>query len=104
GHLATGPIALAEVQAYVYAAYRGRARLAAIRGDEAAAQSYNNRAAQLQQRFEAAFWLPQHGYYALALDGDKRPVDALASNQGHCLSAGIASAERRARPAEHLLS
>ena len=104
GHLAHGPIALAEVQGYVYAAYRARAHLAMLGDDQPTAQRCLTKARQVQQRFEDAFWLPEHGYYALALDGDKRPVDALASNQGHCLWTGIASAEHAARVADHLLS
>lgn len=104
GRLARGPIALVGVQGYVYAAYRARASLATLQGDAPAAQRYQDKARQLQQQFEAAFWLPEYGYYALALDGDKRPVDALASNQGHCLWTGIASAEHAAEVAEHLLS
>lgn len=104
GRLAHGPIALAEVQGYVYAAYQARARLARAQADEPTAQRYLAKAETLRQRFEDAFWLPEHGYYAIALDGDKRPADALASNQGHCLWTGIASADHAAQVAEHLLS
>ncbi len=104
GALAHGPIALAEVQGYVYAAYQARAHLATINGDLPKAQRYQSKAQHLQQRFEDAFWLPAHGYYALALDGDKHPADALASNQGHCLWTGIAAAEHATLAADHLLS
>lgn len=104
GRIVSGPIALAEVQGYTYAAYRGRAELARALGDQSTARRCDARADDLQQRFEEAFWLPERGYYALALDGDKRPADALASNQGHCLWTGIAGAEHAARVAEHLRS
>jgi glycogen debranching enzyme len=104
GTLAHGPIALAEVQGYVYAAYQARAHLATLQGDTTTAMRYRAKAQTLQHRFEDAFWLPEHDYYALALDGEKRPVDALASNQGHCLWTGIASADHAAAVAEHLLS
>jgi glycogen debranching enzyme len=104
GHLARGPIALAEVQGYVYAAYRSRADVARFLGDDETAVRLDAQADRLQQDFNAAFWLPDDGYYALALDGDKRPIDALASNQGHCLWSGIATAGHAAGVAERLLS
>lgn len=102
GRLAHGPIALAEVQGYAFAAYQARAHLATTQGDSATARRCLAAARRLQRRFEAAFWLPELGYYALALDGDKRPVDALASNQGHCLWSGIAAVEHAALIAERL--
>jgi glycogen debranching enzyme len=104
GELAEGPIALAEVQAYVYGAYRARAQLAALTGDDADVQAWNVRADRLRAQFDEAFWLPDHGYYALALDGDKRAVDSLASNQGHCLWAGIVPEHRSAAIAEQFVS
>ena len=52
----------------------------------------------------ATFWLPDQGAYAIALDGDKRPVDALASNMGHCLWAGIIDPDRVAAVSRWLLS
>ncbi|HEX7353605.1 MAG TPA: glycogen debranching N-terminal domain-containing protein [Mycobacteriales bacterium] len=104
GRVARGPIALAEVQAYAYAAFLGRAQLAAVLGDELRARNYEDKARRLRQQFDEAFWLPRYGYYAIALDGDKRPVDGLASNQGHCLWAGIAQDEHAQSVAEHLLS
>ena len=94
GTLAEPPIALAEVQGYVYAAYRARARLAAYFGDHDAAAELSERAAVLRRRFNEDFWLPDRGYYALALDRDKRPVESLASNLGHC------PVDRHRRPGE----
>lgn len=104
GRLAHGPIALAEVQGYVYAAYCARAHLATLHDDQSTASQFQAKAEKLKVQFEDAFWLPEFGYYALALDGDKRPVDALASNQGHCLWTGIASTEHAADVADQLLS
>jgi glycogen debranching enzyme len=104
GRLAEAPIALAEVQGYAYAAYRARSRLAAFAGDTPAAEHWAEYALKLKRRFNDTFWLPDRGYYAMALDGDKRPVDALASNLGHCLWTGIVDRDRAARVAEHLLS
>jgi glycogen debranching enzyme len=94
GSLAEGPIALCEVQAYVYAAKRGAARLAGIVGDRARAHALFAEASALRNRFEEAFWCEDLGTYALALDGDKRPCRVKTSNAGHCLYTGIASPAR----------
>jgi glycogen debranching enzyme len=104
GSVPAGPIALCEVQGYVYAAYRARARLAAAAGDDGTALRCHQRADRLRDAFEERFWLPDRGWYAVALDGAKRPVDALTSNIGHCLWSGIAGEERAAAVAEALLS
>jgi glycogen debranching enzyme len=104
GRLAQPPIALCEVQGYVYAAYRARADLAQARGDDELAARCRDRAARLKRSFHEAFWLPDRGYYAMALDGDKRPVDALASNMGHCLWTGIVDESVAPAVADHLLS
>src|SRR5919198_4778210 len=61
-------------------------------------------AAALKNAFNSAFWLPQEGYYALALDGRKRPVDSVTSNPGHALWSGIVDRRHAAAVAERLLS
>lgn len=104
GKLADAPIALCEVQGYVYAAYLARAHFAREAGDAAMASRYQSKAADLQRRFNEDFWLEEHGWYALALDGHKRPVDALASNMGHCLWTGIVDPDRAALVADRLMS
>ncbi|HVM53024.1 MAG TPA: glycogen debranching N-terminal domain-containing protein [Acidimicrobiales bacterium] len=104
GRLAGSPIALCEVQGYVYAAYVARAHFAREAEDEAAYERWAAKAAGLRQRFNEDFWLDEHGWCALALDGDKRPVDALASNMGHLLWTGILDADRAAIVADRLLS
>lgn len=104
GRIAEAPIALAEVQGYTYAAFRARSRLAGLAGDQLAADHWAERAAKLKRKFNDAFWLPGRGYYAMALDGDKRPVDALASNLGHCLWTGIVDDDKAAAVAGHLMS
>jgi glycogen debranching enzyme len=104
GRIAEPPIALAEVQGYAYAAYRARAAFAAEEGDTASARHWRDRADTLKRAFNQAFWLPDKGWYAVALDGGKRPVDALTSNIGHCLWTGIADADKAAVVADHLLS
>jgi glycogen debranching enzyme len=72
--------------------------------DEELAVRLEGDAATLRERFDAAFWLPEHGWYALGLDAEKRPVDALASNMGHLLWSGIVPAERIAEVAAKLVS
>ena len=104
GRIATGPIALCEVQGYAYAAMLARSELARRDGDPDLADHWAERARRLRHAFNDAFWLPDRGYYALALDGDKRPVDSLASNMGHCLWTGIVDADKAPSVAARLLS
>lgn len=104
GSMAEAPIALAEVQAYAYAAYRARAQIADALGDHDGSIRWRDQAARLRTAFNEAFWLPEQGWYAVGLDRDKRPIDALTSNNGHCLWAGIADADKADRVAAHLLS
>lgn len=102
GAAAEGPIALCEVQAYVFGAKRGAAEMARAMGDEPSAAAYEREAEALRQRFEDRFWIEELGCYALALDGKKQPCRVLSSNAGHALFAGIASPERAARLARLL--
>ncbi|MFD1147302.1 amylo-alpha-1,6-glucosidase [Saccharothrix hoggarensis] len=104
GRMAEPPIALAEVQAYVYAAYTARADIAVAQGDERTAAEYRRRAADLKAAFNERFWLPEQGWFALALDGAKRPVDSLTSNMGHCLWGGIVDDDKADAVARHLVS
>jgi glycogen debranching enzyme len=104
GRIADAPIALAEVQGYAYAAYRARARIARHAGDGATARRWTERAAGLRAAFNQTFWLPERGWFALGLDRDKRPIDSLASNMGHCLWTGIVDEDKAAQVADHLLS
>ncbi|MDQ4137655.1 MAG: amylo-alpha-1,6-glucosidase [Actinomycetota bacterium] len=104
GTLAEAPIALCEAQAYVYNAYLGRSLIAHQLGDEAGADGWAGRAVELKARFNETFWLPEKGYYAVALDKDKRPVDACASNMGHCLWLGIVDVDKAPTVVERLMS
>ncbi len=104
GSLAQGPIALCEVQGYVYAAKRAAAGLAAALGDGDRARALTEAADALQDRFETAFWCEELSTYALALDGDKRPCRVRASNAGHCLLTGIATPNHARRVAATLMS
>ena len=104
GTLAEPPIALCEVQAYVYDAYMARAWMAFDAGDAALGTELTERAERLKEQFNERFWLPDRGYYAIALDGDKKPVDACASNMGQCLWFGIVDKDRAPLVAERLMS
>jgi glycogen debranching enzyme len=84
------PIALVEVQGYVYAAKKKLAPVFAALGDEATAQRLTREANQLKRRFNRHFWLEEERFFALALDGDKQQAAAVTSNPGHALWAGIA--------------
>lgn len=103
GRIPEGPIALCEVQGYVYAAYLARAFFAREQGDRALDDHYRAKAAALKDAFNRDFWLEDRGYLALALDGQKRPVDAMASNMGHCLWSGILDEDKAAQVAGHLM-
>ena len=104
GTLAEPPIALCEVQAYSYAAYMIGSMLAADAGDVALAAEYRSLGLQTKKNFNEQFWLPDRGYYAIALDGKKRPVDACASNMGQCLVFGIVDEDKAPLVVERLMS
>jgi glycogen debranching enzyme len=104
GRLATGAIALCEVQAYVYAAKKGAALMGRMLGEHAHADQLEDAAEKLRQNFEAAFWCEELGVYAIALDGEKKPCRVRTSNAGQVLVGGIASPERAARLADTLMT
>src|SRR6266487_1030744 len=93
GAPAEGPIALCEVQGYVYAAKTAASELARIFGDAPRARELSKQAEALRGRFQKAFWCDDISTYALALDGSKQPCRVRTSNAGHCLFAGVATAE-----------
>lgn len=104
GTIAQAPIALAEAQGYAYAAYLARAHLARETGDADAVIHWLGRARHLKRVFNERFWLPDRGWYALGLDREKKPIDALTSNIGHCLWTGIVDADKARLVADRLLS
>jgi glycogen debranching enzyme len=105
GTLATGPIALCEVQGYVYAAKLAGAKLAkTVVGKDDVAERLCRDAERLKDAFEKTFWLEDLGTYALALAGDKTPCRVRASNAGHALFSGIASTEHAKQVADTLLA
>jgi glycogen debranching enzyme len=104
GRMAEAPIALCEVQGYVYAAYLARALLAGSAGDAETEHRWAERAASLKKAFNEKFWLPDKGYFAVALDRDKNPVDSCTSNMGHCLWVGIVDEDKAPQVVERLMS
>jgi glycogen debranching enzyme len=104
GALAEAPIALAEVQGYVHAAFRARAEIADALEDGHGAAQWRARADRLKDLFDARFWLPDVGWYAAGLDHDKRPIDAVTSALGHLLWTDIVIPERAERVAQLLVS
>lgn len=104
GRLATGPIALCEVQGYAHeAALAGAALLDAF--DLTGGDAWRAWAAGLADRFRAAFWVRDElgPYPAIALDADKRPVDSVTSNIGHLLGTGLLTPEEEALVAARLV-
>jgi len=104
GSDATGPIALCEVQAYVYAAKSGIAAAAQDLGFREQAEALHLQAGELRRKFGEAFWSDEISMFVLALDGDKRQCRVRTSNAGQCLFSGIASPAQAQRTAEALLS
>lgn len=104
GTVAEGPIALSEVQGYVYAAKCWAAQLATLLGQPEKAAELSRQAQALQERFERVFWSEELSTYLLALDGRKRPCAVRTSNAGHCLLTGIASKAHAQAVAQTLLT
>jgi len=89
GRLASGAVAVSEVQGYAYAALMAAATCLRVLGREPEAARLAERARVFKQQFHEAFWVPWLGSYALALDHDKRPLEVLASDAGQLLWSGI---------------
>ena len=104
GKLAVAPIALCEVQGYVFAAKLSAALIARALGEEGRAVELEQQARELQKRFEQHFWSDELRLYAIALDGNKKQCRVRTSNAGYALLCKIASQERAAITAETLLS
>ncbi len=103
GSPAQGPIALSEVQGYVYGAKLRAAGLAQLLGHQDLGEQLLREARQLRRRFEEVFWSDELSTYVLALDGEKRRCQVRTSNAGHALWTEIAGEERARRVADTLL-
>lgn len=104
GRFPEGPVALVEVQGYAYAACRSMAALTARRGDCEAAEAWSGRAAAMRAVVEERFWMPEEGFYGIALDGQSRLCRVAASNPGHLLFTGLPRADRAAKVIARLFS
>jgi glycogen debranching enzyme len=104
GRIPHGPIALVEVQGYVFAALRAMAELALRRGEREAAAHWSARAESLRIAVEHHFWMPERNFYGIAIDGDGALCRVRASNPGHLLYVGLPSPERAALASAQLLS
>lgn len=89
GRRAEPPVALAEVQGYVFAAWIAAAELFEQWGEPGTAERYRSLAATLRRRFQRVWWSEIDQFYAMALDADKTAVTTVTSNVGHCLWTGL---------------
>jgi glycogen debranching enzyme len=104
GSLVKGPKALCELQGYVHSAWIRMAEIFDALGKRARASELRAKAAALFERFNAAFWDDELGFYAYALDGEKKKVLTVASNVGHCLWSGIVPRERAKKVVDRLMA
>src|SRR5690606_26182620 len=104
GELASYPVALCEVQGYVYQARRQMAYIARVMGEPRLAEKLEQQAMALKEQFNEKFWDPQLGTYVLALDGEKNPCRVVASNAGHCLYSGIATPDSARQISQTLMA
>jgi glycogen debranching enzyme len=104
GRLARPPIALCEAQGYAYAAWLAGAELLEALGEEPEVDDLRRRAHALREAFDRDFWVPHESFYALALDGEKRPCEVIASNVGHCLWTGLIDEARAEAVSKRLLA
>lgn len=104
GTLAAAPIALCEVQSYVYAAKKGMGTISSALGEAALAERLNAQASAIKTKFESAFWSDELSMFALALDREKRQCCVRSSNAGQCLFSGIASPAQHRAVSEAILS
>jgi len=98
------PIATVEEQAFHYLALMRMAEACVALEDDAAADGYLERARRLREAWHTAYWMPDEGFYAMALDPDKRQVRSIGSNAGHALAAGIVPAQHADQVAERLMA
>ena len=104
GSLVKGPKALCELQAYVFDAWLRMAEVFDALDQPDRAEALRAKAAAMFKRFNEAFWDEELGFYAFALDGDKKKVLTVASNAGHCLACGIVPRDRAKRVVDRLMA
>ena len=104
GDLVEPPIATCEEQAFVYVAKLHLSETLWFLGERDLSRKLYRESVELKQRFNEAFWLEEEGFFALALDAQKRPVRSIASNAGHCIAAAIADSALVERAVERLFA
>ncbi len=104
GRTARPPIALCEVQGYLYSAWKQTAKLARAMGEDKLAKNLEDKASALKDRFNRDFYSQHHDYIVLALDGDGKQCDVLSSNPAHLLASGILDASRTESVTTHLMN
>jgi glycogen debranching enzyme len=103
GTKAAPPIAVAEVQGYVYRAKKDIAEVYSFLGQEDLATKLNREAEALKERFNKMFWMDERACFAMALDKDKKKVETITSNAGQCLFGGIADDKKAKKLVERLM-
>ncbi|HYD49822.1 MAG TPA: amylo-alpha-1,6-glucosidase, partial [Terriglobales bacterium] len=104
GRLADPPIALAEVQGYIFAARRGLANVARRLGHHGEAREWESKAEHLKHNFHRDFWVDEEATFALALDRERKPCRVVSSNPGHCLYTNLIEPERAGQLIERLMA
>jgi len=104
GSLVKGPKALCELQGYVYDAWLRMAEIFDELGNHDRARELRAKASRLFEQFNEKFWDDDLGFYAFALDGEKKKVLTVASNPGHCLWSGIVPPERAAKVVQRIMA
>ena len=103
GRIASPPIALCEVQGYVYDVKYRMSTLLRLFGDTERADKLRREAAELARRFDKVFWSSELGFYAMALDAEKKPLEVIASNPGHLLWSRIINRERARKVTQRMM-
>ncbi|TYB82721.1 MAG: glycogen debranching protein [Kosmotoga sp.] len=100
GEIAKPPVALVEVQGYLYSAYRSLSFIYQKFGNKEKSHKYESLASELKERFNNDFWMENEKYYAIALDGNNNQVNSISSNPGHCLFCRLIDENK----SEHVIS
>lgn len=103
GEMANPPIALVEVQVYLYEAYMTLAKFYAHEKAHEETERYLHRAEMLKKNFNRDFWMKNENFFALAIDGNGKQVDSITSNPGHCLISDIIDDDKAKVIAERLM-
>lgn len=104
GSMAQPPIALCEVQGYLFQAWQTGAFLADSLGEDSLARQLRSKAKALSRRFRKDFWMEDKSFVALALDGQGRQCDVVSSNAAHVLATDILSKRQKRKVARKLMS